>query len=501
MRMPEPLVLENGLAPLVAFVEDTPPETTVEATIRRLRDGAAPRDLLAASAVAVSRATEVPFDHHGGPLHMVTGVRAVDGAARRLRGDWAFLPVVHSVHLANQQVHSPAMGPHVMAELGDDGLSGQAAAEAFAGAIAHQLPVAAERHLRTVLRACGPAGALTPIFEAALWRHALDDHFLLYPVFAAQTLDLIGWDKAEFVLRPVVRWLASPPLSLIQGDADASFFKACLEVYGRLGELDELIARHGLLDNPPTQKTGPAEDNAVADLGARIGTIADFDTIPPMMAEALAAGLSMEGAVEALSIGAATIHLRTDYGNPLDVHMHNGVSVRRYLIGLAGLPLRTKLVGLLSWAFGPEIRLSQERLRHEPRLDTAGLPADAESLLAELEAAIAAKPPVGPEVQTGGGRAGMLADAGTRHAMALAQAYSDAGHDPGRLLRGLTEIVCRDSFTEMHAFEHIDDAAREFAHVRRPLGAAHLVSAAKIAYCGYGIDQAVFEAARPHLSL
>ena len=160
--------------------------------------------------------------------------------------------------------------------------------------------------------------------------------------------------------------------------------------------------------------------------------VTDFDAIPPMMAEALAGGLSMEGVVEALSIGAATIHLRSDYGNPLDVHMHNGVSVRRYLVGQEGLPLRTRLVALLSWAFGPEIRLSQEKVAHDPRLDTAGLPTDADTLLAEIDATVAAKPPVDDAVFTGGGRAGMRADAGTRKVMALAQAYAEAGHDPAR---------------------------------------------------------------------
>lgn len=501
MRMPEPLALKNGLAPLVAFVEDTPPEAIIGETIRRLRDGTAPRDLLAAAAVAISRGTEIPFDHHGGPLHMVTGLRAVDGAVGRLEGDWAYLPVVHSVHLANQQVHSPVMGPHVMAELGDGGLTGEAAAAALAEAIRDQYPIVAERHLRAVLRDCGPVATLAAILDAALWRQALDDHFLLYPVFAAQTLDLIGWDKAEFVLRPVVRWLASPPLSVIQGDGAADFFRAGLEVYGRFGELEDLIERHRLLDTPPPVKTGPAEDNAVADLGARIGAVTEFDTIPPMMAEALAGGTSMEGVLEALSMGAATIHMRSDYGNPLDVHMHNGISVRRYLIGLDAMPLRLKLLALLSWAFGPEIRLSQLKVKHEPRFDTSGLPEDADALLAALDSAVAAKPPVGDEVFTGGGRAGMKADEGARRVMALARKYADCGHDPDRLLRRLTEMVCRDSFTEMHAFEHIDDAAREFGHARKPHGAGHLVSAAKIAYCGYGIDQTVFEAARPHLSL
>ena len=41
-----------------------------------------------------------------------------------------------------------------------------------------------------------------------------------------------------------------------------------------------------------------------------------------MIAQALADGLSIEGAGEALSIGAAGLFMRSLTGNPMDVHLH-----------------------------------------------------------------------------------------------------------------------------------------------------------------------------------
>ena len=51
-----------------------------------------------------------------------------------------------------------------------------------------------------------------------------------------------------------------------------------------------------------------------------------------MLAKALADGLSLQGTGEALSIGAAGLFMRSLTGNPMDVHLHTGVNLRRYLL-------------------------------------------------------------------------------------------------------------------------------------------------------------------------
>ena len=87
------------------------------------------------------------------------------------------------------------------------------------------------------------------------------------------------------------------------------------------------------------------------------------------MAKALAAGLSLEGGGEALSIGAAGLFLRSLGGNPMDVHLHTSVNLRRYLLRLDGISLKNKLMLLLTWQSGPEIRSTATRMEPYPQPD------------------------------------------------------------------------------------------------------------------------------------
>ena len=53
----------------------------------------------------------------------------------------------------------------------------------------------------------------------------------------------------------------------------------------------------------------------------------------------------MEGAGEALSIGAAGLFLRSLTGNPMDVHLHTSANLRRYLLKLDGLSMKQQAAG------------------------------------------------------------------------------------------------------------------------------------------------------------
>ena len=126
--------LPEAMEAAVRFVEATPPARIVEETIARLGAGGAASDLLAASALAVSRSTELPADHHGGPVHPVSGVHAIHHTGSWLTGDWSKMPVVHSVALANRHVHSPGHGT------GDHGEPVARLAEGLAGRAVGGLP-------------------------------------------------------------------------------------------------------------------------------------------------------------------------------------------------------------------------------------------------------------------------------------------------------------------------------------------------------------------------
>jgi hypothetical protein len=114
--MARPVRYPEHVEPLVQFVEETTPEHIVARTHDRLAAGTPVKDMLLASALAVVRSSDLPPGHHGGPLHPLAGLHAVRHIAARLPREYAPLPVIQNVAVANKHIHSPAMGPYILAE-------------------------------------------------------------------------------------------------------------------------------------------------------------------------------------------------------------------------------------------------------------------------------------------------------------------------------------------------------------------------------------------------
>jgi hypothetical protein len=77
----------------------------------------------------------------------------------------------------------------------------------------------------------------------------------------------------------------------------------------------------------------------------------------------------------------------------------------------------------------------------------------------------------------------------------LAQQYVDCGYDAQVLMKRLGEIVCHDSFTEMHAFKHHQAIVEEFHATREPWRWMHLVSGAQAAAISFGKNMEIYEEA------
>ena len=500
--MAVPVELPRAMEASVRFVEETPPEQLVEATLSRLKGGESSRELLAACALAVSRSTELPADHHGGPVHPVSGIHAIDRAAAWLDGDWAMMPVVHSVALANRHVNSPEMGPTIMPalEAASSRRSREEVGEAFRTALRRFEPVLAQRLLLELLESHEPAAILDLMFETALRRNGLDDHYFLYAVHSMRALECIGWEWASVVLRPVVRYLSTNMRAVVDPESGfrAKYVEGNLAAYNSFHLLEALVEQHGLLAKPLRAETGDDESAGVGELGERIAETTRFAEIPGLLAGALADGLSLAGAGEALSYGAALLHLRTDYGNPFDVHLHTGVNTRRYVLGLPGVCVRNKLLALLSWAYGPEIRLCEGRVAWPWRFDTAAADGlDQETLLDAIVASIVTRPAADTSISV----EQLYCGPQVKRTIALSQAYTDRGYDAKAFFQRMGELVCRDDYSEMHAFKHLQAALEEYETTREPYRWAHLVSTAKMAWCTYGFAQDIYDQARPHLAI
>ena len=499
--MLKPLELSGDIGPLVSFVEETGADRIVEATLEKLRGGTPPLSMLTASALAVSRSSELPADHHGGPVHPVSGIHGVCRLAGRLAGDARHLPVIQNVALANKHLHDVETGPTSMLaiaplEAGDGGPD--ATALAFVAALKARKPLAAERYFLALLPHRTPGEILDLILTVAIPRAALDEHHFNYPIFAVMALDDIGWEWASVILRPPVRYVASHPALYGAHGCPDHYVDELLRNFNDFSTIERLIEDHRLLEIDIPMESGEHETAAVGDLGERIGSPDNYKDIPRLVAEALAGGLSLEGAGEALSIGAATLNLRCNHVAPDEVHMHTAINARRYLLKLDGISLRTRLLALLSWNRDPEIHFANVDVRFvpgrtpfSPRADAATIAAlpgrSQDALLDAIADSIAALPIISSGRDGLVGIDDLIDWPPIQHVAALAQQYSELGYDPAAFFVRIGELACQDDVSEMHGYKFQQAAYEEYYATREPYRLVHLLSAVRHVACIFGV--------------
>ena len=498
--MLQPIKLPDEIEPLVRLVEDTAPEEIVESVLQRLRTGTSVRDMLTASALAVSRSCELPADHHGGPVHPVSGVHGVLRLSQRLEGDDQNVPVVQNVALANKHIHDVETGPTSMLDIAslmtpDDGSA--TIEEAFVSALQRRKPLAAERYLLAALSRLSPDQVLDCILTVAIPRAALDEHHFNYVVFTARTLDEIGWQWAPVLLRPPVRYVASHPALYGAFGFPDDYVDEILRNWRDFSSIEGLIDEFRLLQIDLRQTTGADETTSVGELARCIGLPENVARIPRLLAEALASGLSLEGAGEALSVGAAELFLRCRHASPDEVHMHTAINARRYLLKRENLGLRTKLLALLSWNRDPEVHFANTSIRCVPEhmcfspgadeATLAGLPKlDQDELLDAIEESIRSHPEI-PASQARKGIQDLVAWPKIQHTLALAEQYAVLGYDPAAFFARVGVLACEDEVSEMHGYKFQQAVYEEYHTTRPDYRWFHLVSVVKHVACIFGI--------------
>src|SRR5258706_12608867 len=111
MPIPQRVQYPDAIEPLVQFIEETAPEEILDRALDKLRAGVSIQTMLTASALAVTRSTEMPPGHHGGPLHPLAGPHAVTKLIERPGGERKFVPVLQPLALTNKHLNHPAIGP------------------------------------------------------------------------------------------------------------------------------------------------------------------------------------------------------------------------------------------------------------------------------------------------------------------------------------------------------------------------------------------------------
>jgi hypothetical protein len=480
MPIPQRVQYPATIEPLVQFIEDTPPAEIVDKTLEKLRDGVSTEDMLTASALAVTRSSDLPPGHHGGPLHPLAGLYALSNLVGRLEGEDKFVPVLQHVALSNKHINAPETGPYQLLEFAPlDFDSFEKAKAAFLLACSRGESHKADHIYQWIWANVPHIEAFDLLMSVAIPKNNIDDHYFVFPGYAWRSFEAGVLDKQylPLLMRPSVKYAARFPI------APAT------------PELDALIKENKLMERVTRQETGDDETVAIGRLGKNIGQVEEFADIPVMIASALAKGLSLDGAGEALSIGAASLFLRSLGGNPMDVHLHTSINLRRYLIRLEGLNLRSKLLLLLNWHLGPEIRSTQMRMQPPPQPDMEAVaalpPRSQEALLDAIQHSIYTQPPTDWSQVTNLGL--MRAVPEVKHTVNLATQYVQAGYDPQALIARLAEIVCHDNFTEMHAFKHHNAVIEEYNNTREPWRWMHLVCGCQAAAISFGKNMAIYE--------
>ncbi len=386
---------------------------------------------------------------------------------------------------------------HITDEILDEGMSAKARTatqgiEATKGALhrslrAMQAP-AAEHYFLWLLEHLSPGEALEQLLPLAIARNGMDDHNFIYPIYTARALDSIGWEWASVLFRPALRYQARRASRLIRNSYNYADVEALMDEY-KLLEREIPLMSHS------------AELGRIGEVGFMMGRSKNYLDNIELLAEALAGGLSLQGAGEALSIGAAAAYLSTSYGNPMDSHLHTGTSNRRYLLNKPGVSLKNKLLALLTGFTGPEVLLAERLLNWGDVLDTdiSSLPeCSQEELLDAIIESIEGQPWLDWRKI---GVAQTVAPDSVRDTVELARQYADKGYDAGVYFDRLAEVACRDDFTEMHALKHFQAIVDEYYATSEPYRWLHLVSAAKSAAVIHsGKEHTVYQQAKSLLA-
>jgi hypothetical protein len=486
MPMPQRVQYSDTIEPLVQFIEDTPPDEILDRALEKLRAGVPTQTMLTASALAVTRSTDMPAGHHGGPLHPLAGLYALSKLVDRLEGEDRFVPVLQHVALTNKHIHHPAMGPYGLLEFEPEDAGGvEANKKAFLAAVGRGEYNKADHVFLWLWEHAPRIEAFDLLLSVAIPKNFNDDHYFMFPgtVWRAFETGVLDETYLPVVMRQVVRFVTRSPVAPNN------------PMPSPLPAIEALIEEHQLTKRILRQRSGEDETAAIGELGEAIGRIDVFADIPALIVEALVAGLSLEGAGEALSIGAAGLFIRSHCGNPMDVHLHTSINLRRYLLALDGISLKNKLMLLLTWQSGPEIRSTGTRMGPAPQPEMAAVPAvpsrTQEELLEAIKQNIYNQPPVDWSTVSNLGL--MRAVPEVEEVANLAQQYVRCRYDPQALIACLGEIVCHDNFTEMHSFKHHQSIVEEFYTTREPWRWMHLVCGARAAAVSFGKNMAVYE--------
>ena len=339
---PDVVRLRPEIEPLVRFLEETPRERLVDETIARIKGGASYQELLAALLLAGVRNVE-PRPSVGFKFHAVLVVNSAHLASLASPDRDRWLPILWAIdHFKGAQAQNikERDGWRMSAVKDSEVPPAHRAREAFIDAMQRWDVAAADVAVAGLARTAG-ADEVFELFSRFAPRDFRDiGHKAIFAANSRRTLECIGWQHAE----PVLRSLAYALLEAKGSDPTQQ--DSPPDRAGRQNH--ELAAKIG-----PEWRSGRIDAGATTELLATLRHASDLDA-PKAVVELLNRGVGPQSLWDALLDGAGEVLMR----NPGIVGLHAVTSANalRYLYEASGDDMTRRWILLQCASFVPSFR-------------------------------------------------------------------------------------------------------------------------------------------------
>lgn len=457
------------LEPLVALMQETPPEQLLPLLVQKLQSGTGLRDLVTAGALANVR-TFGGQDYIG--YHTFMALAPAFQMAKELPEAQRPLPVLKVLFRNTHRMQT--VGGRTSESLHPIEATSEATSPLDGGPIGARLQQATRRadmddaeHVFAAL--CqAPAGEAFNHLQYSV-QDEVDVHRVVLAWRAWSTLQLTGPEYAHTLLRQSVRYCVDSEQSLQSRGRPASAIRVVLP---------KLLDQYKLLSQPAGSRSA---ENAWLDEMSRQIADAAPDQAAEMVAAALADGLALEDVGEAISLAANSLVLRDPgrpqqwsndekpagsvHGDSVGVHASDAANAWRNIARVSNH--RNAVASLIVGAYhtaGQSARLNDHSYPQPEHLERITA-TQADVLLSELDAAVRDKDQL--------------------RACAVVHRYGELALEPRPVFARLLQYgVSEDG--ALHAEKYYRTVAEEFAATRSVFRWRQLAALARVTASEYG---------------
>jgi len=329
------LPLDAEVEPIVRLLEETPREQLLEEVAQRIRDGLGYRPLLAGLMLAGVKNIE-PRPSVGFKFHAVLVVNSAHLASIESPAEHRWLPIFWALDYYKEAAQRDVeeRGDWTMQAVDDAKLpTAQRAMSEFRAAMDSWDPPRADRAVAALARTAGADAVYEQMFRYGMRDFRDIGHKAIYTANSRRTLDAIGWQHAE----PVVRSLAYALLAH-EGDNPSERDAEADRPYRRNRELARTVR--------PDWSGGRLDPGATTELLATLRTASHEEACDAVVA-VLNRGVAPQSVWDALHLAAAELIMRQQ--GIVSLHAMTTTNALRFAYTTSARP-RTRLLATLQCA-------------------------------------------------------------------------------------------------------------------------------------------------------